>query len=104
MEVDNVNTNTLTWHTDGKFEVVLTNGAITSMNFCEPGKGPADECGKCLTSTDFKYLKQVHQSLGELFDFIEKEDIKRKHSYALQEKKSNTEQTIINEPKALFEK
>lgn len=74
--------NTLAWHTDsGRFEAELTNGVITTINFCEPGKD-ANDCGKCLISTDYKYLKQVHQSLGELFDFIEVENKRLGYSYA----------------------
>lgn len=85
MEAEKTVTNKLSWHSDGKFEVILTNGAITSLSFCEPGKGPDTDCGKCLSSTDFKYLKQVHESLGDLFDFIEKENKERGHTYALEQ-------------------
>lgn len=75
-------TNTLSWHTDnGKFEATLTNGAITELAFCEPGKG-SDDCGKCLTSTDYKFLRLVHHALGELFQFIEKEHKDMGHSFA----------------------
>lgn len=78
-------TNDLTWHSpDGKFDATLTNGVITSLNFCEPGKSAGD-CGKCLTSTDFKYLRQIHESLGELFAFIEAESKKAGYTYANEE-------------------
>lgn len=74
--------NELTWHSpDGKFDATLTNGLITALNFCEPGKS-STECGKCLVSTDFKYLKQVHDSLGELFAFIESENKKMGYTFA----------------------
>jgi hypothetical protein len=73
--------NTLTWHNEGKFEVELVNGIITRLNFCEPGKGPADT-GKSLTSTNYKYLQSVYNSLGDLFAFIEEENKRLGYSYA----------------------
>jgi hypothetical protein len=73
--------NNLTWHNEGKFEVELINGVITKLNFCEPGKGPHD-VGKCLTSTNFKYLQAVHASLGDLFNFIEEENKRLGYKYA----------------------
>jgi hypothetical protein len=75
-------TNELKWHTDsGKFEVTLTNGQITELSFCEPGKGAGD-CGKCLTSTDYKFLHAVHHALGEMFSFMEKESASLNHKFA----------------------
>ena len=69
-------TNELTWHSpDGVFRVVLTNGQITELNFCA---SPEEK----LVSTDFKYLKQVYQCLGELFAFIEAEDKKAGYTFA----------------------
>ncbi len=73
--------NNLSWHNEGKFEVELINGIITKLNFCEPGKGPHDT-GKCLTSTNFKYLQAVYTSLGDLFAFIEEENKRLGYSYA----------------------
>src|SRR6266702_1822553 len=73
--------NILNWHNEGKFEVVLINGIITKLNFCEPGKGP-DDTGKALTSTNFKYLQAVYSCLGDLFCFIEEENKKLGYSYA----------------------
>lgn len=74
--------NTLTWHSeDGKFEAILINGQIFRLNFCEPGKD-AKDCGKCLNSTDYKFLKQIHESLGELFDFMNDQEKQRGYSYA----------------------
>lgn len=73
--------NHLTWHNEGKFEVVLINGVITKLNFCEPGKGP-DDTGKSLTSTNYKYLQAVHSCLGELFSFIEEENKRLGYKYA----------------------
>jgi hypothetical protein len=73
--------NTLTWHNEGKFEVTLVNGIIAKLNFCEPGKGPQDS-GKCLNSTDYKFLKNVYTSLGELFTFIEEENKRLGYKYA----------------------
>jgi hypothetical protein len=73
--------NTLAWHNEGKFDAELVNGVITRLNFCEPGKGPDDK-GKCLTSTNFKYLLAVYSCLGDLFDFIEEENKRLGYSYA----------------------
>jgi len=73
--------NKLTWHNEGKFEVELVNGAITKLNFCEPGKGPQDS-GKSLTSIDFKFLQAVYFSLGDLFAFLEEENKRLGYSYA----------------------
>lgn len=86
--------NTLTWHNDGKFEVVLTNGQITSLSFCEPGKG-GDACGKCLTSTDYKYLQSVYSCLGDLFVFIEEENKRLGYSFAKKEE-IKIEETVIS--------
>lgn len=77
--------NELTWHSpDGKFDTTVTNGVITKLNFCELGQGN-DDCGKCLTSVDFKYLKQVYESLGELFAFIEAESKKAGYTFSNEE-------------------
>src|SRR3984885_8166623 len=73
--------NTLTWHNEGKFYAELVNGTITKLNFCEPGKG-AEDTGKCLTSTDFKYLQAIYACLGDLFNFIEEENKRLGYSYA----------------------
>jgi hypothetical protein len=73
--------NTLTWHNEGKFEVTLINGVITKLNFCEPGKGPQDT-GKCLNSTDYKFLRNVYTSLGELFAFIDEENKRLGYKYS----------------------
>jgi hypothetical protein len=72
--------NNLVWHKEGKFEVELVNGIIKKLNFCEPGTGPEDN-GKCLTSTDYKFLKSVYSCLGELFTFIEEENKRLGYSY-----------------------
>jgi hypothetical protein len=73
--------NNLAWHNEGKFEAELINGIITKLNFCEPGKGP-DDVGKCLTSTNYKYLQAVHACLGDLFTFIEEENKRLGYKYA----------------------
>ena len=73
--------NSLTWHNEGKFEVELINGIITKLNFCEPGKGP-DDSGKCLTSTNYKFLQSVYNCLGDLFVFIEEENKRLGYRYA----------------------
>ncbi|MES2376161.1 MAG: hypothetical protein V4553_06275 [Bacteroidota bacterium] len=73
--------NNLAWHNEGKFEAELINGIITKLNFCEPGKGP-DDVGKCLTSTNYKYLQAVHACLGDLFNFIEEENKRLGYKYA----------------------
>ena len=73
--------NQLTWHNDGKFEAELTNGSITRLSFCEPGKG-GDDCGKCLSSTDYKYLLSVRDALTDLFVFIEEENKRMGYKFA----------------------
>lgn len=71
--------NTLTWHSmDGTFEVILINGVITKLEFCEIGKC---EDG-CLKSVDFKFLRTAHECLGELFKFIADQEKEKGHSYA----------------------
>ncbi|TWI94214.1 hypothetical protein JN11_04820 [Mucilaginibacter frigoritolerans] len=83
--------NNLAWHNEGKFEVELINGVITKLNFCEPGKGP-DESGKCLTSTNFKFLQSVYYSLGDLFNFIEEENKRLGYSFSRVEESRPTYQ------------
>ena len=73
--------NSLTWHGEGRFEVEVINGVITKLNFCEPGKGP-EVSGKCLTSTNFKFLHAVYSCLGDLFAFIKEENQRLGYSYA----------------------
>jgi hypothetical protein len=73
--------NSLTWHKEGKFEVTLINGVITKLNFCEPGKGLQDS-GKCLNSTDYKFLRNVYSCLGELFTFIDEENKRLGYKYS----------------------
>jgi len=73
--------NNLTWHKEGKFNVELVNGIITKLNFCELGKGP-DDTGKCLNSTNYKFLQSVYTCLGDLFTFIEEENKRLGYSYA----------------------
>ncbi len=73
--------NNLSWHNEGKFEVELINGVITKLNFCEPGRGPEDT-GKCLTSTNYKFLLAVHSCLGELLSFIDEENKRLGYRYA----------------------
>src|ERR1700761_3880229 len=73
--------NSLTWHKEGKFDVTLINGIISKLNFCEPGKGPQDT-GKCLNSTDYKFLRNVYTCLGELFAFIEEENKRLGYKYS----------------------
>lgn len=83
--------NVLTWESqNGKFEATLINGNITDINFCEPGTGPGD-CGKCLNSTDYKFLKNVHEKLGQLFDFMDEENKRMGYKYAYDKQ---TEQSI----------
>ena len=59
----------------------LVNGIITKLNFCELGKGP-DDTGKCLNSTNYKFLQSVYTCLGDLFTFIEEENKRLGYSYA----------------------
>jgi len=72
--------NTLTWHFDGNFNATIVNGVIKELNLCEPGKGAGD-CGRCLTSTDYKFLKSVHQALGDIFKFMQDENKHLGYSY-----------------------
>jgi hypothetical protein len=92
--------NNLVWHKEGKFEVELVNGIIKKLNFCEPGTGPQD-AGKCLTSTDYKFLKSVYSCLGELFTFIDEENARLGYKFAnvedIQHKESDTKlRPLIN--------
>jgi hypothetical protein len=90
--------NSLTWHSEGKFAVELINGVITKLNFCEPGKGPEDS-GKCLTSTNFKFLQAVHSCLGDLFAFIEEENKRLGYSFAREEEiPQHSEEEITENP------
>lgn len=75
---------TLEWAHKGSFKAVITNGIVTELQYCEPGTGPtdSDSCGKCLTSTDLKFLQDVHQSLGELFKEIEEANKRLGYSYS----------------------
>lgn len=83
MEIEKQVRHTLTWNnTDaGIFTVTIINHQITELHFCEVGGGQGDET-KCLTSTDYKFLKQVHTSLGELFNHLDKESEKAGHKFA----------------------
>jgi hypothetical protein len=88
--------NNLTWHNEGKFEVELINGVIKKLNFCEPGKG-LEDTGKCLTSTNFKFLQAVHASLGDLFTFIEEENKRLGYSYSREDEiQPYNEEVLIN--------
>lgn len=69
----------LSWNFDGSFSAELTNGNITSLNMCELGGNGCE--GKCLTSTDLKFLQNVHQALGELFKQIEEENKANGYSF-----------------------
>lgn len=73
----------LTWHAAdaGKFEVTIINHQITDLHFCELADGRGDET-KCLRSIDYKYLKQVHASLGDLFAHMDNEAKKAGHTFA----------------------
>lgn len=72
--------NTLTWHFEGNFNATIINGVIKELNLCEPGKGVGD-CGRCLNSTNYKYLKSVHEALGDIFKFIQDENKRLGYSY-----------------------
>jgi hypothetical protein len=89
--------NNLTWHNEGKFDVELTNGVITRLNFCEPGKGP-DDTGKALTSTNYKFLQAVHSALGDLFTFIEEENKRLGYSYARPADLGQYNEEVIEKP------
>jgi len=89
--------NTLTWHNEGKFEVELVNGIIKKLNFCEPGKGQEDT-GKCLTSTNFKFLQSVHSALGDLFTFIEEENKRLGYSYSREDEIKPYNEDVVESP------
>lgn len=78
---------TLEWAHEGKFTAKIVNGQIAELEFCEPGVGADGTCGKCLTSTDLKFLQSVHQSLGELFKEVEEAGKKMGYSFSLEEQK-----------------
>jgi len=67
-------------HSDATFKAEIINGNIESLSFCEIGQN--DECGKCLTSTDLKFLQNVHTSLGDLFKKLDEARIEMGHTYA----------------------
>lgn len=73
----------LTWNAAdaGVFTVTIINHQITELHFCELCGQVGNET-KCLTSTDYKFLKQVHTSLGELFNHLEKESLAAGHKFA----------------------
>lgn len=66
---------------EGRFDAEIINGNITALNFCELGQG-TDSCGKCLTSTDLKFLQNVHKALGELFKKLDEANKELGHSFA----------------------
>ena len=59
---------TLSWNNEGKFSATIVNGVITALHFCEVGKD--EKSTQCLTSTDYKFLTDVHNALGELFTTV----------------------------------
>lgn len=92
--------NTLTWHFEGNFNATIINGVIKELNFCEPGKGAGD-CGKCLSSVDYKFLKSVHQALGDIFKFMEDENKHLGYSYPEDVKSSDKEaEAMLSEMKS----
>ena len=82
--------NTLTWHFEGNFNATIVNGVIKELNLCEPGKGAGD-CGRCLTSIDYKFLKSVHEALGDIFKFMHEENKRLGYSYPEDVKDWNNE-------------
>lgn len=82
MDIQKELKHTLTWHSEsGKFEVTIINHQITELCFCEPGGGLGDEA-RCLKSIDYKFLKQCHVSLGDLFSHLDKEAKDAGHKFA----------------------
>ncbi|WP_419801216.1 hypothetical protein [Mucilaginibacter sp.] len=89
--------NTLNWHFEGNFNATIINGVIKELNLCEPGKGTND-CGRCLTSTDYKYLKSVHEALGDIFKFMHEENKRLGYSYPVDiEMSDHNPEEIISE-------
>jgi len=94
--------NTLTWHFEGNFSATIINGVIIELNLCEPGKGVGD-CGRCLTSTDYKFLKAVHEALGDIFNFMKEENKRLGYSYPDDVKAVDKEgEEIISEIKSFL--
>jgi len=74
----------LEWnYSDSSFQAEIINGNISNLSFCQVGV--TDECN-CLKNTDIKYLKQVHEALGQLFKKIDEERKELGHEYATDEK------------------
>lgn len=86
--------NRLGWSFEGKFEVELTNNTITKLEFCEPGVG-GDSPVKTLTSTNYKFLVNVHHALSEMLNFMEAEGKKMGHRYATDSAAEEMEDGIV---------
>lgn len=99
MEINKEIKHELTWHNDndGRFNVTIINGAITQLSFCELGTAGEDNCTRCITSTDYKFLKQVHECLGDVFNHLEKEARLNGHSFAGEETKLTGIDLLIDE-------
>lgn len=83
----------LSWNNAGNFKSEIVNGIVTELHFCEPGCD-GNSAGKCLTSVDYTFLKDVHAALGELFAQVEEQQKKLGYSFPLSEKEA-----VVNEPK-----
>lgn len=88
----------LSWNSpDGKFSTTITNGVITELSFCEIGRNGDEGCTRCLNSLDYKFLKQVHECLGDVFNHLEKEARLNGHSFAGEETKLTGIDLLIDE-------
>lgn len=69
------NSHSLSWNgsQDCTFTAEITNGFITELHFCEPPAKIGDEKQCCLTSVNEPYIRQVHEFLGDLLDYMDKQ-------------------------------
>jgi hypothetical protein len=75
---------TISWANEGKFTAEITNGVITKLHFCELGRD--EKSTQCLTSTNFKFLNDVYESLGELLGTVKEEQKRLGYSFPNDEK------------------
>jgi hypothetical protein len=76
---------TLNWENNGRFNAEIVNGNITKLHFCQAGKDEKNT-GECLTCTDFKFLTDVYEALGELFAVMAEQQKELKYSFPTDEK------------------
>lgn len=72
---------TLSWNNDGSFRAVIINGIITELNFCEPGRDGNTAPCQCLNSTNWKFLNDTYNALGELFGAVKEQQKELGYSF-----------------------